>query len=324
MTARGLLVAGLVLAAAGSPAFAHTGGSTGYAAIAIDRGSVRYSLTLWPAALPPAVADELRPAGAGHAPSRDRLLGVVREKVTLVTQGRRCEPRSGSLQPSPPPVENVTLVVEFACADRVRDLLIRDDLFDVLAADYHTLARIDAPGRTETQGSNGLFPRRIARAVPRATEQPVSRDAARRRDSAERARRRHLAVLLPPCYDVPADADVEGESRATQTQARTHPGDATADRGLAHSSSPALAVCDCFARTDGRAGAWSPVTQLHGRPPRTARTNSGTLLPSSKTNPWSKFTTHATPTVPVTAVDDQWWDAAVGPNMGSIEGKNAP
>src|SRR5205814_1085312 len=32
------------------------------------------------------------------------------------------------------------------CAIAVRDLLIRDDLFDVLGADYHTLARIEASG----------------------------------------------------------------------------------------------------------------------------------------------------------------------------------
>src|SRR5207245_569933 len=50
------------------------------------------------------------------------------------------------LRPPPPRGESVTLVVDFACADPVRDLLIRDDLFDVLGADYHTLARIEAPG----------------------------------------------------------------------------------------------------------------------------------------------------------------------------------
>jgi len=38
--------------------------------------------------------------------------------------------------------------VDFACRRDVRDVVIRDDLFDVLGADYHTLARIDVPGRT--------------------------------------------------------------------------------------------------------------------------------------------------------------------------------
>src|SRR5947209_1703734 len=66
--------------------------------------------------------------------------------MNVVAQGRRCEGGPGFLRPTPPRGESVTLVVDFACADPVRDLLIRDDLFDVLGADYHTLARIEAPG----------------------------------------------------------------------------------------------------------------------------------------------------------------------------------
>jgi HupE / UreJ protein len=146
---RRAFAAGLVLvaaAAAASPARSHSGGSTGYASIAIGRGSVRYSLTLWPSALPPTVAEELRLARAGRGPSRDRLLGFLQAKVTLVAQGRRCEAGPRFLRPPPPQGESVTLVVDFACASPVRDLLIRDDLFDVLGADYHTLARIEAPG----------------------------------------------------------------------------------------------------------------------------------------------------------------------------------
>jgi len=149
MTPRPAVVAGFALAAiaaAASPAFAHTGGTTGYASIAIGRASVRYSLTLWPSALPAAVAEELQLARAGRAPSRDRLLGFIHAKVMLVAHGRRCEAGPGFLFPSARQGESVTLVVDFACADTVRDLLIRDDLFDVLGADYHTLARIEAPG----------------------------------------------------------------------------------------------------------------------------------------------------------------------------------
>jgi hypothetical protein len=39
--------------------------------------------------------------------------------------------------------------VTFACPEPVRELRIRDDLFDVFGADYHTIARIDGPDRTE-------------------------------------------------------------------------------------------------------------------------------------------------------------------------------
>ena len=43
--------------------------------------------------------------------------------------------------------------MDFVCADAVRDLLIRDDLFAAFGADYHTLARIDAPGRPQRSRS---------------------------------------------------------------------------------------------------------------------------------------------------------------------------
>src|SRR5207249_10268868 len=149
MTPRRALTAGLVLAAAAataSPAFSHPGGSTGFAAIVIGRNRIRYSLMLWPATMPPAVAEDLRLTRAGHVASRDRLLGVIRDKVTLVAQGKRCEAGPGLLLPPAPRGESVTFVVDFTCAEAVSDLLIRDDLFDVLGADYHTLARFEAPG----------------------------------------------------------------------------------------------------------------------------------------------------------------------------------
>jgi HupE / UreJ protein len=150
MMPRRALVAGLVLAvaAAASAARAHTGGSTGHAAVTIDGASIRYRLTLWPSTMPPAVAEELRLAREGRVHARDRLLAVVRDKVTLTAQGKRCAPGEGSLAPAAPGVESVTLVVDFACADAVRDLLIRDDLFDAFGADHHTIGRIDAPGST--------------------------------------------------------------------------------------------------------------------------------------------------------------------------------
>ncbi len=136
----------LLLATAG-PALAHSGGSNGYAVITMDGDHVRYQLTLWPATLPPPVGDQIRSARAGDAPSRDRLLAIIRDKVALTADGRRCAAGPGSIPAAATPAESLTLVVDFACAGAVRDLLIRDDLFDVLGADYHTLARIEAPGR---------------------------------------------------------------------------------------------------------------------------------------------------------------------------------
>ena len=130
-------------------AFAHTGGSTGYAAIIISGTTVRYSLTLSPSALPAAVAEELAHARFGRADSRDRLLGHIRDKVMLTDQGRRCEPAQGFVEAERAEVESVTLVVDFACASIVRGLVIRDDLFDVLGPDHHTLAKIESSRATE-------------------------------------------------------------------------------------------------------------------------------------------------------------------------------
>lgn len=145
-----VLPAALVLLAAATvgPAVAHPGGSNGYAVITIDGARVRYSLTLWPATLPLPLGEQVRVAREGDAPSRDRLLGIIRDKLTLTADGRRCEAGPGSIPAAPPPTESLTLMVDFVCAGDARDLLIRDDLFDVLGADYHTLARIEAPDRT--------------------------------------------------------------------------------------------------------------------------------------------------------------------------------
>lgn len=142
-------LAGLaVLAAAAPSVWAHTGGRNGYAAIAIDGESVRYSLTLWPASVSPEMSETWGLARAAPGPERSRLLGFVRDKVALVAQGRRCEPGPGSVAAPAPPAESLILVVDYACGLPVRDLQIRDDLPDALGADYHTLARIDAAGVT--------------------------------------------------------------------------------------------------------------------------------------------------------------------------------
>ena len=97
------------------------------------------------------MAERIQGARAGDAASRDHLLRLVRDKVTLTAGGRRCPAGPGSVPPSPPQTESLTVVVDFACGGPVADVRIRDDLVDVLGSDYHTLARIDAPGMMATQ-----------------------------------------------------------------------------------------------------------------------------------------------------------------------------
>ncbi len=157
----------LVTAAASGSLFAHPGGSNGYAAFTVDGGRVRYSLTLWPATLPAAMAEQTERARAGDAASRNQLLAVIRDKVTLTAHGHRCEPGAGSVPPSATPTESLTLVVEYACGGDGRELLIRDDLSDVFGADYHTLARIVAPGgTTQSVFSPEARETRVAPAAP--------------------------------------------------------------------------------------------------------------------------------------------------------------
>jgi hydrogenase/urease accessory protein HupE len=139
----------MALASIAGPVWAHTGGSTGYAAILVSGGTVRYGLTLSPSAVPGPVADELARARAGSAGARDRLLASIRAKVVLHGGGTRCEPASGFIEPPRPDAESVTVVVHFACPLNIQRLHIRDDLFDVLGADHHTLAKIEAPDRTQ-------------------------------------------------------------------------------------------------------------------------------------------------------------------------------
>ena len=149
MSVRPAVVGGLaliLLVAASGGAVAHTGGSTGYAAVAIDRATIRYTLTLWPATLPPVIDQDLQRVRAGHTTTRDRLLASLREKVALIADGERCMAGAGAVTLAA--AGSVTFVVDFACRSAVQDLLVRDDLFDVLGADYHTLARVDAAGRT--------------------------------------------------------------------------------------------------------------------------------------------------------------------------------
>jgi hydrogenase/urease accessory protein HupE len=141
------LVAG-VLAAGVLGAAAHPGGTTGYASIAISGNTVRYSLTLSASAAPSSIAEALAAARAGDAESRQRLLGAIRQKISLTAPGNRCEPVHGFMEPPRPDRESVALTVDFACAGRVDSLVIRDDLFDVFGPDHHTLARIEGAGLT--------------------------------------------------------------------------------------------------------------------------------------------------------------------------------
>ena len=141
------LVVTVLLAAAS--AWAHTGGSTGYATITISRSTVRYSLTLPSPALPSDLAEALRLAQLGSPLNREKLLDVIRTGIVLHANGTRCEPGPGQVLPSAADAPSFTMLVDFACGNAVRELVVQDNVFDALGADHHTLAKVEAPSGTQ-------------------------------------------------------------------------------------------------------------------------------------------------------------------------------
>jgi hypothetical protein len=130
-------------------AAAHTGGTTGFATVTVSEQTVRYSLVLSMASVTPELADRMRLGQPGFAPDYRPLLAAVERHVHLSSDGRLCQATPGTV--TPPAIEggNVAIVVLFACASAARELSIRDDLFDVLGTDYHTLANIEWEGGSQ-------------------------------------------------------------------------------------------------------------------------------------------------------------------------------
>ncbi|MGE0716931.1 MAG: HupE/UreJ family protein [Alphaproteobacteria bacterium] len=122
----------LLLPLSPTPAAAHTGGTTGFARIAFQGQSVRYTLSLG--------ADTLQAAGIGDA---DRLAAIVAAKIAVAADGRACAPVPGTVTPPTPDRATAVVVVHWACAAPVRTLHLRDDLADAFGADYHTLAAVE-------------------------------------------------------------------------------------------------------------------------------------------------------------------------------------
>jgi len=140
---------GLLLATGVAAVSAHTGGSTGYAALVVSRGAVRYSLTLPTATLPTDLAEALRLAQAGSPRDREALLDVIRNHVVLRANGTRCEPGPGEVLPAGPDAATFGMRVDFACGNTVRDLVVQDNVFDVLGVDHHTLLKLEAASGTQ-------------------------------------------------------------------------------------------------------------------------------------------------------------------------------
>jgi hypothetical protein len=127
---------------------AHVGGTTGYATIAVSRNTVRYAVT-WPTGvLPSDLAEALQLARAGSQQNRDKLLELLRRHIVISANGVRCEPGPDAVAFLAPDGPTFSMQLDFACAGAVRELVIRDDTFDVLGTGHHTLAKVEANGQT--------------------------------------------------------------------------------------------------------------------------------------------------------------------------------
>jgi HupE / UreJ protein len=138
-----------MLLAIAATAGAHSGGSTGYALITVSRSTVRYRLTLPTSALPSNLAEALRLAQTNSPLNRDKLLDVIRTQIVLHANGTRCEPGPGQVLASAFDATSFTMLVDFACGSVVRELVVRDNTFDLLGTDHHTLAKVEAPSGTQ-------------------------------------------------------------------------------------------------------------------------------------------------------------------------------
>lgn len=131
-----------------SAAAAHSGGTIGFASVAVTGHTVRYSLTLHD--IPPGpLAEQMRLGQPGVAPDYRPLIEAIRERIRLANDGSPCVRSGGQLLPPTADSISITGTVEFTCASEVRELNIRDDMADVLGASHHTLALLVAPGGSE-------------------------------------------------------------------------------------------------------------------------------------------------------------------------------
>jgi hypothetical protein len=143
---RASFLGALALVLAGpSTAIGHAGGTTGYAAVAVSRNAIRYTLTLPPSGFSDAVTRRLQRVAAGDADAGAWLLELIRERVVLIADDTRCEAGRGGIVPARGS-ESVTAIVDFACARPVQRLAIQDDTFEVLGPDHHTLVKLEAAG----------------------------------------------------------------------------------------------------------------------------------------------------------------------------------
>jgi len=137
-----LLCCTVILAALALPVRAHTGGTTGLATVIVSGQTVQYNLQLPMSSVPAQLADAMHLGQPGLAPDYAPLLKTVEEKIHVRADDTACEAAPGAVTPPTPEGGNAIIVLNFACAAAPKQLTVRDDLFDTLGVDYHTIANL--------------------------------------------------------------------------------------------------------------------------------------------------------------------------------------
>ena len=143
---RAVLAVVLLCFAGSGSANAHTGGTTGFAAVTVEGQTVRYSLSLGVEAVEGVRRPTLSTDTLHRAFDDDALANIVARHVTVTADGKPCAPVPGVVQSPAPGRSTVSLVVQYACAAPVRALVLTDDLFVALGRDHHTITRVEWSG----------------------------------------------------------------------------------------------------------------------------------------------------------------------------------
>ncbi len=130
-------------------ALAHTGGATHFATVTVSGQTVRYSLGIARQSIPQELADRMRLAQVGAEPDFEALLAAVTTRIKIIADGIVCDPLPGVVTPAPARDAVIQISLDYKCANAPHQLAIRDDLFDFLGTDHHTLALIVWPGGSQ-------------------------------------------------------------------------------------------------------------------------------------------------------------------------------
>ncbi|MBI4638010.1 MAG: HupE/UreJ family protein [Candidatus Rokubacteria bacterium] len=118
--------------------------ATGLATVAIEGTAVAYRLTLVLSEVGEPAGRLLAAAADGEAASVERVVGALRQRVTIRADGVPCRPGRAVLQGSRLGDSRVTLQLDLRCEAEPTRLTIRDDWFDFLGEHYRTIVRIES------------------------------------------------------------------------------------------------------------------------------------------------------------------------------------